>query len=68
MYTVEYHKRALKDIAKGEAVIKYGFSIGNASCDIKAGEQISGTITDLDFNQKYRNLPYIGVLKPEIYN
>ena len=21
----------------------------------------------LDFNQKYRNLPYIGVLKPEIY-
>jgi len=22
----------------------------------------------LDFNNKYRNLPYIGVLKPEIYN
>lgn len=22
----------------------------------------------LDFNQKYRNLPYIGVLKPEIYS
>jgi hypoxanthine phosphoribosyltransferase len=21
----------------------------------------------LDYNQKYRNLPYIGVLKPEIY-
>ncbi|MGO1932033.1 MAG: phosphoribosyltransferase, partial [Ruoffia tabacinasalis] len=21
----------------------------------------------LDFEQKYRNLPYIGVLKPEIY-
>ena len=21
----------------------------------------------LDFNEKYRNLPYIGVLKPEMY-
>ena len=21
----------------------------------------------LDYNQKYRNLPYIGILKPEIY-
>ena len=22
----------------------------------------------LDYNQKYRNLPFIGILKPEIYN
>jgi hypoxanthine phosphoribosyltransferase len=22
----------------------------------------------LDYNEKYRNLPYIGVLKPEIYS
>src|SRR5690606_9263621 len=22
----------------------------------------------LDYNEKYRNLPYIGVLKPEVYN
>jgi hypoxanthine phosphoribosyltransferase len=22
----------------------------------------------LDFNEKYRNLPYIGVLKPELYS
>ena len=21
----------------------------------------------LDYNQKYRNLPYIGILKPEVY-
>lgn len=34
------HKRAIKDIAKGEAVIKYGYSIGNATSDIKAGEHV----------------------------
>lgn len=22
----------------------------------------------LDFNEKYRNLPYVGILKPEVYN
>ena len=34
------HKYALKDIAKGEKVIKYGYPIGIASKDIKAGEHI----------------------------
>lgn len=34
------HKRAIRDIACGEAVIKYGFSIGNATADIKAGEHV----------------------------
>lgn len=34
------HKRAIKDIAKGEAVIKYGYSIGNATEDIKAGDHV----------------------------
>ena len=29
------HKIAVKDIAKGEAIMKYGESIGRASCDIK---------------------------------
>lgn len=34
------HKVALTDIAKGDAVVKYGFAIGAATCDIKAGEHI----------------------------
>ncbi len=34
------HKMALTDIAKGEPVIKYGYRIGNAKEDIKAGSWI----------------------------
>ncbi|MGN0534536.1 MAG: UxaA family hydrolase [Eubacterium sp.] len=34
------HKYALKDIKKGEQVIKYGFPIGVACEDIKQGEQV----------------------------
>lgn len=34
------HKYAVRDIKKGEAVIKYGFSIGIAKQDIKAGEHV----------------------------
>ena len=35
-----YHKMAVRDIHKGEPVIKYGEHIGIASCDIKAGEHV----------------------------
>lgn len=34
------HKHAVRDIQKGEQVIKYGFPIGVASEDIKTGEQV----------------------------
>ena len=34
------HKFALKDINKGEAIIKYGQVIGRALCDIKKGEWV----------------------------
>ena len=34
------HKFALKDIPAGENIIKYGFPIGHASCDIKKGEHV----------------------------
>jgi len=34
------HKYALSDIKKGDAVIKYGYPIGNATCDIKAGDHV----------------------------
>ncbi len=35
------HKYALRDIKKDENVIKYGFPIGHATEDIKAGEKVS---------------------------
>lgn len=34
------HKYALRDIAKGEDIIKYGNPIGHATADIKAGEHV----------------------------
>ena len=34
------HKYAVRDIQKGEQIIKYGFPIGVASQDIKLGEQV----------------------------
>lgn len=34
------HKQALCDISLGESVIKYGFCIGKATCDIKKGERV----------------------------
>lgn len=35
-----YHKAALRDIKKGEAVIKYGCKIGYALEDIKKGAHV----------------------------
>lgn len=37
---VRGHKIAISDIKNGEDVIKYGFSIGRASGDIKAGDYV----------------------------
>lgn len=34
------HKYALRDISKGENIIKYGNPIGHATCDIKKGEHV----------------------------
>ena len=34
------HKMALKPIAAGETIIKYGYPIGEAKCDIKQGEHV----------------------------
>jgi altronate dehydratase small subunit len=34
------HKIALRDIAAGEQVVKYGLSIGSASTDIQAGDHV----------------------------
>ena len=34
------HKIALTDIPEGENIVKYGFPIGHAKADIKAGEHV----------------------------
>lgn len=34
------HKIAVKNLAKGENIIKYGFPIGTAACDIAAGDWV----------------------------
>lgn len=34
------HKIALKDIARGETVYKYGLSIGTATADIRTGDHV----------------------------
>ncbi|MFQ5895793.1 MAG: UxaA family hydrolase [Nitrospinota bacterium] len=34
------HKVALKDLKKGESVLKYGLSIGSASANIREGDYI----------------------------
>lgn len=35
-----YHKIAIKDLAKGEPVVKYGEHIGLAAMDIHAGDHV----------------------------
>ena len=53
------HKYARYDIKKGEAVIKYGFPIGYAVCDIKAGEHVHShnLKTALSENSEYQYNP-----------
>nr|MBQ8890117.1 altronate dehydratase [Clostridia bacterium] len=49
------HKHALRDIAAGENIIKYGNPIGHAICDIKAGEHVHthNMKTNLSGNLEY---------------
>ena len=49
------HKYALRDIKKGENIIKYGSPIGHATCDIKKGEHVHthNTKTNLSGNLTY---------------
>ena len=53
------HKVALRDIAAGENVIKYGFSIGHATCDIKKGERVhtQNLATNLKDKLEYEYCP-----------
>ena len=53
------HKMALRDIKAGENIIKYGFPIGHATCDIKAGAWVHthNVKTNLDGEMEYRYAP-----------
>ena len=53
------HKVALKDIKKGEDVIKYGNPIGHATSDIKKGEHVhtNNVATNLDDIIEYKYEP-----------
>lgn len=53
------HKFALKNIAKGEKVIKYGMPIGTATADIPAGEKVHthNLKTLLDESAEYEYQP-----------
>ena len=60
------HKIALRDIAEGEDVIKYGFAIGHAKRDIKRGEWVHthNIATNLGSNLEYRYEPTDDTVKP----
>ncbi len=61
------HKLALKSIAEGEPIIKYGCTIGTATCDIQAGEWVhthntKTTLTEAEkikYNPSFSFLPQI---------
>ena len=60
------HKVALKSIASGENVIKYGFVIGHATRDIERGEQVhtDNLKTNLGDKIMYQYKPELELLKP----
>ncbi len=57
---VRGHKFALRAIAKGENVVKYGLPIGHALADIAPGEHVHAhnTRTNLSDLDAYRYRPY----------
>ena len=59
------HKMALTDIKEGEAVTKYGFPIGHATQDIKAGQWVHthNMTTDLSGEIEYTYEPKIHPLE-----
>ena len=60
------HKVALADMSQGTDVIKYGFPIGVATCDIAKGEHVHthNVKTKLSGNLSYEYTPHISPLPP----
>lgn len=48
----EGHKIAIKDIKKGQAIMKYGYPIGTATTDIKMGEWVHTHNVNTNLNEK----------------
>ncbi len=69
------HKMALKDIHKGEDVIKYGYPIGEATCNIKVGEKVHTEnmktklhdILEYEYNPQLYQLPEVPPYEIEVY-
>ena len=61
------HKYALRDIKRGENIIKYGNPIGHATEDIKRGEHVHthNVKTNLSDNLEYTYEPKFYDIKPE---
>jgi altronate hydrolase len=59
------HKFAVRPVAKGENVIKYGFPIGHALTDIRQGEHVHthNVATNLDENREYEYRPSVVALQ-----
>ena len=60
------HKFAVKEIKEGEAVVKYGFTIGYAKCDIAVGEHVhvQNVRSNVDSLLEYEYHPSFGEAKP----
>ena len=66
------HKMALKDIAKGDMIMKYGLPIGHATKDIKAGQWVHthNMMTNLKGEVEYTYdpaVPCVAPLKPKTF-
>ena len=66
------HKMALKDIAKGDMIMKYGLPIGHATKDIKAGQWVHthNMMTNLKGEVEYTYdpaVPCVVPLKPKTF-
>lgn len=60
------HKFAIKEIKAGEAVVKYGYTIGFAKCDIAVGEHVhtQNVKSNLDSLLEYEYNPHFEEAKP----
>ena len=61
------HKFALKEIKAGEPIIKYGFPIGQAKCDVQIGEHVHvhNLKTLLSSELTYEHHPAVSELEPK---
>ena len=61
------HKFALKEIKAGEPIIKYGFPIGQAKCDVQPGEHVHvhNLKTLLSSELTYEHHPAVTELEPK---